>query len=426
MPLLSGLEAVMRIRKAPPAMLLPNSRSSLPRPRRELNEESTISGSPMMTRTLDRPVRKSVTLMNGPQSPERTRRRTLTDDPKTLPSLRWQALAEHVVRPRSSYSGNAAPATASPRPRLRSASASHSDNLRGDTSSRSLDRKKPIARLGQAEEVPTTSPSPSGTRSSIQALDKLQSTPIPPIPVTVRQSVSKLSGGTGSAEAEAIRRAMTLGQDEEAELILPIDDPEVAEIRIATVPLEAQVTALSAAILPANRDIPIICITANSLYENRVQYLKAGMDEVLTKPFNPTTVTSIVSKFIGRFQAAQQPSGRRREPSITSALLALIDQHDPDAPNRLHAAVKYVDSNHVDDKQLRTDRADLCLPITTLRATAVQLPALRLPNEVRRMPSDAPILEKKLVLTDVKEPLGQRAASPRLSTASRLKRAILS
>ncbi|KNC98684.1 uncharacterized protein SPPG_06366 [Spizellomyces punctatus DAOM BR117] len=151
----------------------------------------------------------------------------------------------------------------------------------------------------------------------------------------------------GSKAAEAIRRAIASGVDEDVDLDISGDEGELDDAPGPT--LEEQIRDLSSRIRTSNRSIPIICITANTLYEQRLKYMQGGMDEVLTKPFNPNTITSVISRFMEQVRPSTPKIVRARRPSITTALLELIDQHDPDSPTRLHAAEKYIDAEHVDN-----------------------------------------------------------------------------
>jgi CheY-like chemotaxis protein len=44
-----------------------------------------------------------------------------------------------------------------------------------------------------------------------------------------------------------------------------------------------------------NKTIPVIALTAISLYENREMLLSFGMNDVVTKPFNPDNFYKVIA-----------------------------------------------------------------------------------------------------------------------------------
>ncbi|TPX63177.1 hypothetical protein SpCBS45565_g06818 [Spizellomyces sp. 'palustris'] len=199
----------------------------------------------------------------------------------------------------------------------------------------------------------------------------------------------------GSKAAEAIRRAIASGVDEDVDLEINGDEGELDDAPGPT--LEEQIRDLSSRIRTSNRSIPIICITANTLYEQRLKYMQVGMDEVLTKPFNANTITSVISRFMEQVRPSTPKIVRARRPSITTALLELIDQHDPDSPNRLHAAEKYIDAEHVDNKLKAREGGAKCPQIMSNapRQAPSELPPLKVSHETGQYGSPESVRQRK-------------------------------
>jgi CheY-like chemotaxis protein len=58
-----------------------------------------------------------------------------------------------------------------------------------------------------------------------------------------------------------------------------------------------------------NHDIPVIALTANAMSEDRDRCFRAGMDDYLSKPFEPHRLRAVVEKWLHHGEGAH--SGER-------------------------------------------------------------------------------------------------------------------
>ncbi len=52
--------------------------------------------------------------------------------------------------------------------------------------------------------------------------------------------------------------------------------------------------------IPQYQDVPIIAMTANAFSEDRAKFFEAGMNDFLTKPFNPATMFTTLLRSLSR------------------------------------------------------------------------------------------------------------------------------
>jgi PAS domain S-box-containing protein len=112
---------------------------------------------------------------------------------------------------------------------------------------------------------------------------------------------------------EPINREITLIQLEDVDLLTDsAEDGEEAvamarKTRYAAIFMDMQMPKLNGVEatrqirqLPGYRDIPIIAMTANAFAEDKAQCLAAGMNDFLTKPFNPEELFAILLRALSR------------------------------------------------------------------------------------------------------------------------------
>jgi len=72
------------------------------------------------------------------------------------------------------------------------------------------------------------------------------------------------------------------------------------------------------------KHIPIIALTAHAMYEDRQRCLEAGMNDYLTKPFQPEQIRATLSQFIGKsavaIEAEKKPDQSRQAAPSTMAM----------------------------------------------------------------------------------------------------------
>ncbi|HYM32463.1 MAG TPA: PAS-domain containing protein [Candidatus Cybelea sp.] len=101
--------------------------------------------------------------------------------------------------------------------------------------------------------------------------------------------------------------------------------------------------------------LPIVALTANALSSQHDEYLAAGMNDCLTKPFRLEDLDTILRRWGGRVAPAKTNGAAAAEPAAAPILtddspLAFLAAHE--APERLHALVH----SYLEDAEARQSR----------------------------------------------------------------------
>ena len=60
-----------------------------------------------------------------------------------------------------------------------------------------------------------------------------------------------------------------------------------------------------------SKDMPIIALTANTLQEDQDACFAAGMDDFLSKPFEPKELLAIIDRYAARQDVSESPDAKR-------------------------------------------------------------------------------------------------------------------
>jgi signal transduction histidine kinase/CheY-like chemotaxis protein len=148
--------------------------------------------------------------------------------------------------------------------------------------------------------------------------------------------------------------------------------------------------------------IPILGLTANVLAHEREQYVRAGMDDCLTKPVDWTRLANAMAQFAGAVPAvgpAVAPSQMAAHPGLLDddALAALGDVGSPEVRGLLRVALESFGTacdrmlaTAASREQLRREAHDICGTAGMLGLRAICEEA----NRLERMPEGADTAER--------------------------------
>ena len=107
-----------------------------------------------------------------------------------------------------------------------------------------------------------------------------------------REGCDVVHARDGKEAVRAARAAASSGENGFALILMDIHMPEVDGIDAAR-----QILELHGQATPCEGRPPIIALTANAFPEDREQYLEAGLDDYLTKPFEREELSALLQKW---------------------------------------------------------------------------------------------------------------------------------